>query len=606
MFGFVLFSPSCNRSLLTFQTPFRFFFSQFCFGSVRHEHARAAFFCFFHAAADALFLRRVLYDPSDGSRNIVSLLRYAWTSTVRFVENRHVTVFSKANGRGKLPGYAAPLAAALGESSTSRLLTPLQPSPRRGGRGSGSGGSRRRRRRYDGEHEGKNAAGPLSVAAASLRFVVTVVVAMADGEAATDEERRGREETVARMGAPGREEKGSREERGGSSADANATFFYETSAQTFEWRRQRATGGGDLDRLTRALWASGFLEACVFVLGEAPGDRERDRRRVSDAMGATDGGFTRNRWGELLSTSYDLEAFALRRAQANALALLRAVCLPVVLDSPSLFPAASPAAAKSDSAGGQGRTAEELFADRSADSSERPVEAIPDKRSSAVEDVDVRHSGHGALRRGFDGRGEIRGGRIGAMEDGGGSGGAAVPRGAADALTVRHALLTETPLLAGLVRCLVGVVEPSTVGPSGLQDGGDSGKCSARVAREVCATLGALLSADAYQTVATPFPTARGGGRSQRVSSCAGGRAAVHGVLHRDPRERNASGGAPDVVRASDLLSPGSAIPQAVFGALERVLGWTASCGSMGETVGVSQASVGRVRLVVRVCTGIV
>lgn len=429
---------------------------------------------------------------------------------------------------------------------------------------------------------------------------------MVDGEAATDEERRGREETVARMGAPGREEKRSGEKRDGSSADASAMFYDETSAQNFERRRQCATGGGDLDRLTRTLWASGFLEACVYVLGEAPNDRERDRRRVSDAMGATDGGFTRNRWGELLSNSYDLEAFALRRAQANALALLRAVCLPVVLASPSLFPAASSAAAKSDSAGGQGHTAEELFADRSADSSERPVESMPDKRSSAVEDVDVRHSGHGALRCGFGGRGEIRVGRIGAMEDGGGAVGAAVPRGAADAVTVRQALLTDTPLLAGLVRCLVGVVEPSTAGPSGLQDGGDMGRCSARVAREVCATLGALLSTDACQTVATPFPMARGGGRSPHVSSCSGGRAAAHRVLHRDPRDGNASGGAPDVSRASDLLSPGSAIPQAVFGALEGVLGWKEGGGSIGETVGVSQVSVSRVGLLLRVCTCIV
>lgn len=485
-----------------------------------------------------------------------------------------MTTFSKANGRGKLPGYAASLAATLGESSTSLLLTPLQKRKNcRGRRGDGAGGigtSRRRRRRYDEENKEGNAAGPLSVAAASLRFVVTVVMTMVDGETATtDEKRPGREDAVFRTGAPEREEKrneGDKEHDGG--VDVNAALYDEEPSQrnVVERRHQRATDGGELGRLTRALWLSGFLEACVYVLGEAPEGRD-DRRGRRWASETIDCGHARNRWGELLSASYDLETLALRRAQANALALLRAVCRPVLVASPSQFPvplhaphskggtAASPASnsGNSDAAGVQGCSAEEelLSVDRSAESSEHNVKGTPGARWP--------------------------------------------PAAATDAvLTVRRALLTETPLLAGLVRCLVEVVESSTAASWGQDDGELRRCCSTRVAREVCATLGSLLCTDAYQAVATPFPTTTRSDRcSPRVSSpSTAGRDAVNGVLQRDPRDANASGGAPEFVRASDLLSPGSAIPQAVFGALEGVLRWQPAGGNIEEAVGVSQVGL--------------
>lgn len=74
---------------------------------------------------------------------------------------------------------------------------------------------------------------------------------------------------------------------------------------------------------------------------------------------------------------------------------------------------------------------------------------------------------------------------------------------------VRGALLRRTPLLAGLVRCLVAATAAADTAVAGI--GGGEAECAVIVVREACATLRCLLSSD----VTTRLISGDGGCRSE-------------------------------------------------------------------------------------------
>lgn len=315
-----------------------------------------------------------------------------------------------------------------------------------------------------------------------------------------------------------------------------------------------------------------------------------------------------NRWGRLLLASHDLEVEALRRAQGYALVLLRMVCCHhSFLTSPT-----------------------RLQGPPSSLHSTGPPYSSSNINNANQESAPVTAAG---ARAGTEGSGVL------------------APRVALGVM-VRQALLTGTPMLAGLVRSLVGAVEvissrSSAPTAGAVQDegsGGEGGRdihgaattamevlAVARVAGEACTTLGALLIVEAG--TGTPSeegwhltPATRGGNpqaspaspqppaaesepRSAAIttpsllSPAGSSRLQAQGlgfspamVTHpsrRDPRpvdgegsvwergklsEKHRSEALPsprgEVTMASDLLLPGSVIPQAVFSALAEILRW--------------------------------
>lgn len=141
--------------------------------------------------------------------------------------------------------YAASLAASLAKSAASAL----------GGGGGGSDGNDG----GGGGCGGRGVAGPLSVAAASLRFVAVAVVTAATTPSET-----------AQTAAP----LGSRRPFDGQSTATEGGGDGPQSQAPRPWSNQRRQRKLDerrksLGQLLEVLWASGCLEACVQVVGEA-------------------------------------------------------------------------------------------------------------------------------------------------------------------------------------------------------------------------------------------------------------------------------------------------------------------------------------------------
>lgn len=153
--------------------------------------------------------------------------------------NRRHTTASAASARG-IPAYAASLAASLANSAASAL-------------GAAAGG-------------GDGVAGPLSVAAASLRFVAVAVVTAATTPSETAENSE-TAEAAAPLGSrlPPAVQSAATEGGGdGPRSHAPRPRGNQRHQQQPEERRK------SLGRLLEVLWSSGCLEACVQVVGEAP------------------------------------------------------------------------------------------------------------------------------------------------------------------------------------------------------------------------------------------------------------------------------------------------------------------------------------------------
>ena len=215
-----------------------------------------------------------------------------------------------------------------------------------------------------------------------------------------------------------------------------------------------------------------------------------------------DGGGDHRSWSLLLSGSHDEEASALRGAQCAALATLRlflsleryrcGVLSDARLTSSSVpsspSPATDDAAAREISAGpketspdrGESSPTHEGQYHLSGLAKENPSGR---EENSAAREENIRGPGEG---NDYPGRGQASvgvtvggqgnsgdcGGNVGV----GGGGGRASPTEVL--MAVRDALLTKTPLLAGLVRCLVGVVASASSGPDGGGCGGVGGAAS--------------------------------------------------------------------------------------------------------------------------------
>lgn len=195
------------------------------------------------------------------------------------------------------------------------------------------------------------------------------------------------------------------------------------------------------------------------------------------------GGSGHRSWSLLLSDSHETEALALRGAQCAALATLRLFFRPSFEESRcGVFshPQSPMSSATNDAA------AQEISAGPNEKSPDREESSPAHKgqhhlsglekenpsgreEDSAAREEDSPRPGEGTIS---PGRGEVSVGiafggdaSSGGGNVGGGVGGRASP--AEVLMAVREALLTKTPLLAGLVRCLVGVVAFASSGPDG-------------------------------------------------------------------------------------------------------------------------------------------
>ena len=134
------------------------------------------------------------------------------------------------------------------------------------------------------------------------------------------------------------------------------------------------------------------------------------------------GGGRDNPWGQLLAASVEEEASALRRAQADALTLLRFVCSATTLCETSALTPPPPSRR------------------HSSDSPSSP--AIPPEDSFDDRDINTVYA-----KSALENPGE-----------GGGNDTPVVQAAVEASAAVRRVLLTKTPLLAGVVRCFLGVV----------------------------------------------------------------------------------------------------------------------------------------------------
>ncbi|CAB1102286.1 unnamed protein product [Ectocarpus sp. CCAP 1310/34] len=334
------------------------------------------------------------------------------TEALRFL-CRHTNV--RATSTARLPAYSVPLVASLAKSAAPVL----------------------------GGESGQNEAGSLSVAAASLRFVVVVVVAAVDIS-----------DAAARSKLPG-------------TADRDSPLGEQRESQE-EPRRddqhelQQHCCGQRLGRLLEVLWASGCLEACVHIVGE-----------VLPVEGSSGRLSRRDGWSSLLASSPAEAVMAYLNAQAAALALLRVV----VVSRPTVStrrptPAASTPPSLEEPPGPLEQTA----------ASAAEWGCTPDASASAAGSHATDHDDGGAA---VAAPASVGSNRPSAMAPAG-SGGVDVWA------MVRQALLQRTPLLAGLVRCLVAAAA-ALRGGEGTADRDSPCEGAVRVVREGCATLRCLL-----------------------------------------------------------------------------------------------------------------
>ncbi|CAM9944307.1 unnamed protein product, partial [Ectocarpus sp. 4 AP-2014] len=335
------------------------------------------------------------------------------TEALRFL-CRHVHTNVRATSTARLPAYSVPLAASLAQSAAPVL----------------------------GGESGQNEAGSLSVAAASLRFVVVVVAAAVDiSDAAA---RSKLPETADRDSPLGEQRKPQEKPR----RDDQHEF-------------QQHCCGQRLGRLLEVLWTSGCLEACVHIVGE-----------VLPVEGSSGGLSRRDGWSSLLASSSAEAAMAYRNAQTAALVLLRVVVSRPTVSAPRPTPAASTPPPFEETPGTLDQTA--------ASAAERACTS--DASASAAGSRATDHDDGGAA---VPASASVGSNRPSATAPAG-SGGVDVWG------VVRQALLQRTPLVAGLVRCLVAAAA-ALLGGGGTANRDNPCEGAVRVVQEGCATLRCLL-----------------------------------------------------------------------------------------------------------------
>ncbi|CAN0451645.1 unnamed protein product, partial [Ectocarpus sp. 12 AP-2014] len=333
------------------------------------------------------------------------------TEALRFL-CRHTN--DRATSTARLPAYSVPLAASLAKSAAPVL----------------------------GGESGQNEAGSLSVAAASLRFVVVVVAAAVD---ISDAAARSKLPGTADRDSPLGEQREPREE----------------PRRDDQHELQQHCCGQGLGRLLEVLWAAGCLEACVHIVGE-----------VFPVEGSSGGLLRRDGWSSLLASSPAEASMTYRNAQAAALALLRVVVSRPTVSAPRPTPAAGSPPPLEETPGPLEQTV----------ASAAELGGPPDASTSAAGGRATDHDDGGAAVAASASVGSNRP----SVTAPAGSGGVDVW------VVVRQALLQRTPLLAGLVRCLVAAAA-ALRGGGGTADRDSPCEGAVRVVQEGCATLRCLL-----------------------------------------------------------------------------------------------------------------